>query len=177
MKSYHTLPVLFDGACRSQPHSTPTPCHVTFRCYGCDSGFQTQEHLVEHMQTKHGISTTHACPECQNIFISSESLNIHRETCHGSNVSPASTPLPVFRLDQHVLYNHTENLTVHCNYCEATFQHMRLLNIHVVEHHSQDHFSPSQHSTGDLSDYHLFTALRILLNLAPDLRNPNLSEK
>ena len=139
INTYHTPPI-------QSMHT------VSFSCYDCESLFPSQALLQEHLQTKHGITTTHACPICQNIFISIDYLNIHRETCHASHVSLASTPLPLTCLDTMYNHNHTRNHTVHCNSCEETFQEMRLLNIHVMEHHSQGLVSPSQCSIEDISD-------------------------
>ena len=155
-------PIQQDVLLQSEALSTPYKQGVTFSCYECEYLFLSRDHLVEHLQTKHGVEDIQICPLCENIFKSPEYLNLHKTRCHALHLSPDSNPLPFIDksltpfttcswcgfvaksdkdMNEHMLYKHRRKVTVHCNNCEATFQDMRLLNIHMLEQHSQDESS------------------------------------
>ena len=142
IKSHHTLPVLYNRFLgpESQIRGSPSPHPMLFHCFECDYRFLTQKHLVEHVRAKHGVSAIHACPNCETIFVSSEFLERHKQTCHEFyNTWP--TPAPFFSP-----VSETPNINaalIHCKTCEATFNDMRQLNIHSLEHNEVTEVSNS----------------------------------
>ena len=130
MKSHHTLPDLYNKCLgpESKIRSKPSPHPLLFHCCKC---FLNPEHLTEHVRAKHGVSAIYACSKCQNIFTSSEFLERHKQTCHDIYNS-WSTPAPYF---SPALETPPLNAAlIHCKSGDATFDDMRQLNIHTLEH-------------------------------------------
>ena len=142
INSHHTLPVLYNRFLgpESQIRGSPSPHPMLFHCFECDYRFLTQKHLVEHVRAKHGVSAIHACPNCETIFVSSEFLERHKQTCHEfSNTWP--TPAPFFSPVSEI--PNINAALIHCKTCEATFNDMRQLNIHSLEHNEVTEVSNS----------------------------------
>ena len=114
---YHSNHVL------GQPHPE------IYCCYKCDLLFTAHKDLVTHVQTIHGVSTTHTCFVCESIFTSIEILETHMKAFHPevhSFLLPSyEAPLATSSAEP-----------IHCKFCDETFLSMVMLNRHTYAAHS-----------------------------------------
>ena len=84
--------------------------------------------FTTHIQNTHGHHIMSTCETCGILF-----------TCHENLLS--------HKCSQHSMYQ-----DLHCNYCDSTFHEMRLLNIHIRDHHTNSSCDPCEKISSDQVD-------------------------
>ena len=92
------------------------------------------QNFTNHIQNNHGHHLLSSCETCGLVFVCYENLLSHK------------------------CYDHSMCLDLHCNYCDSTFHEMRLLNIHIRDHHTVSACSPCDEvsSNYDYLESHLY---------------------